>query len=147
MASDSDKIKMSRLLKLAKKFNCFYLAGKLVPENCRRLHFFPFKTVDFWPRHWIQKKFASRESAKHIEFSLIFRGRRSFIDLFVRLKRINEIIHLMARYDCFCHRNPRKRNIFYVDPRFENGWCKAFRHRRTPIEVYHHSISAVRTNV
>lgn len=28
MASNSDKIKMSRLLKLAKKFNCFYLSGK-----------------------------------------------------------------------------------------------------------------------
>lgn len=27
MAADSDKIKMSRLLKLAKKFNCFYLSG------------------------------------------------------------------------------------------------------------------------
>lgn len=29
MASDDDVVKMSRLLKLAQKFNCFYLKGKL----------------------------------------------------------------------------------------------------------------------
>lgn len=28
MASDSDKLKMSRLLNLAKRFNCFLLTGK-----------------------------------------------------------------------------------------------------------------------
>lgn len=36
MASDSDKIKMSRLLKLARKFNCFYLTGKIIAFRVRR---------------------------------------------------------------------------------------------------------------
>lgn len=30
MAADSDRMKMSRLLNLAKKFNCFYLSGEFI---------------------------------------------------------------------------------------------------------------------
>lgn len=33
MAADSDKCKMSRLLNLARKFNCFYLSGKKCIKN------------------------------------------------------------------------------------------------------------------
>lgn len=37
MAADSDKNKMSRLLNLARKFNCFYLSGKMKKITVKKL--------------------------------------------------------------------------------------------------------------